>query len=199
MYPAVESIIETLVQTTSGTILGPEVLKAIMLDFSIIRLALPPISLLAALLTFHSAIFFDIWQNNRDMSSWYTGAVNKWFNKYSWVLGLIGIIYLIGAPFSAYFILLGFTEVPKDILNMGLSIASLAIVGIPMIIINFIVGIYLFQSYTKVISYVSTKTEWAIEMGFLLPGVVFTVMEFFQIGASLAYIAQAWQLQVVGV
>lgn len=199
MYPAVESIIETLVQTTSGTILGPEVLKAIMLDFSIIRLALPPISLLAALLTFHSAIFFDIWQNNRDMSSWYTDAVNKWFNKYSWVLGLIGIIYLIGAPFSAYFIFLGLTEVPKDILNMVLSIASLPIVGIPMIIINFIVGIYLYQSYSKVISTVSTKTEWAIEMGFLLPGVVFTVMEFFQIGASLAYIAQAWQLQVVGV
>jgi len=160
-----------------------------MLDFSIIRLALPPISLLVGLLCFHGAIFFDILQNNLDMSSWYSNAVTTWFNKYSWVLGLIGIVYLIGAPFSGYFIYLGLTEVPSDILNMGLSIGSIALVGIPMVVINFIVGIYLFQSYTKVISTVSTKTDWAIEMGFLIPGVVFTLMEFFQIGASLLYIA----------
>jgi hypothetical protein len=58
-----------------------------------------------------------------------------------------------------------------------------------MVVINFIVGIDLFKSYNKVISTVATKTEWAIEMSFLIPGVVFTLMEFFQIGASLLYIA----------
>jgi hypothetical protein len=60
-----------------------------------------------------------------------------------------------------------------------------------MVVINFIVGIYLFKSYNKVINpdTVATKTDWAIEMGFLIPGVVFTLMEFFQIGASLLYIA----------